>query len=187
MKNLNTKQLSVVQAATAVFLRYGYARTTMGDIAEAAGMSRPALYLVFPSKDDIFGAVIHAMSDQALGELRSALAGLPTVSDKLLFACREWGIKGYAMVTQYPDSKDMLDLSFAPVREVYAEFQVLLVELLGETGRQTVVSAMLNDLARVLIYSIRGFKEVAVSHVDLGSMIEIQVRLVMHALEAAEG
>ena len=180
---LNTKQLGVVQAATDVFLRYGFARTTMADIAQAAGMSRPALYLVFPSKDDVFSAVVHTMSHQALSELRTALSAMPTVSEKLLFACTNWGSRGYDLVRRYPDSKDILDLSFAAVREVYSDFQALLVELLAETGTKTVVSSTLDDLARVIIYSIRGFTEVAKDSEAFVAMIETQVRLVIHALE----
>jgi AcrR family transcriptional regulator len=48
----------VIAAARKVFLRYGYRRVTMGDLAEAAQMSRPALYLVFPSKEQIFTVLI---------------------------------------------------------------------------------------------------------------------------------
>ena len=40
----------LVKVALDVFLRYGHARTTMADIAREAGISRPALYLMFPGK-----------------------------------------------------------------------------------------------------------------------------------------
>jgi len=180
------KQLGVVQAATDVFLRYGFARTTMADLAQAAGMSRPALYLVFPSKDEIFSAVIQTMSHQTLAELRTALAAMPTTGEKLLFACTSWGARGYELASRYPDSKDILDLSFAAVREAYSDFQALLVEVLAETGRQTVVSSTLDDMARTIIYAIRGFTEVAKDSEDFVAMIETQVRLVIHALEPEE-
>lgn len=183
---LNTKQRDVVEAATDVFLRYGFARTTMGEIAEAAGMSRPALYLVFPNKDDVFAAVVRTMSHQALGELRAALSAMPTVSEKLLFACQNWGSRGYDLVQRYPDSKDVLDLSFAPVREAYADFQALLVDLLAQSGRKKVVSTRLDELARLMIYAIRGFTEVARDSGDFLAMIETQVRLVVHALELTD-
>jgi AcrR family transcriptional regulator len=38
-----SKEERVIAGATEVFLRYGFARTTMGDIAERVGISRPAL------------------------------------------------------------------------------------------------------------------------------------------------
>src|SRR3546814_16147684 len=42
-----------VIAAADQFIRYGFARTTMGDIARASDMSRPALYLLFPGKEEL--------------------------------------------------------------------------------------------------------------------------------------
>jgi len=111
---------------------------------------------------------------------------MPTAGEKLLFACGNWGARGYDLASRYPDSKDILDLSFAAVREAYSEFQALLVELLAETGRQKVVSSTLDDMARVIIYSIRGFTEVAKDSEDFVAMIETQVRLVICALDLGE-
>ena len=182
--SITRKQLAVVQASTEVFLRYGFARTTMADLAQAAGMSRPALYLVFPGKDEIFSAVIRTMSHDLLGELRSGLAALPTPGERLLFACRTWGARGYDLVERYPDSKDILDLSFPAVREAFADFRALLVELLAENGQPATVSATREDLARVILYAIRGFTDVAQDRDDFLAMIETQVRLVVHSCGA---
>ena len=49
-----SKKSKILTAARAVFLRYGYKRISMNDIAEAAGVSRPALYLLFKNKEEIF-------------------------------------------------------------------------------------------------------------------------------------
>ena len=38
-------------AATATFLRYGFKKTSMDDVAQAAGVSRQGLYLYFETKD----------------------------------------------------------------------------------------------------------------------------------------
>jgi AcrR family transcriptional regulator len=47
----------LLAAAFSSFARYGYARTTMSDIATAAGMSRPAVYLRVRNKDELLRAV----------------------------------------------------------------------------------------------------------------------------------
>jgi AcrR family transcriptional regulator len=49
---------AILRAAMQVFARYGLRRTTMADIADAAGLSRPALYLRFAGKDEIFRALV---------------------------------------------------------------------------------------------------------------------------------
>ena len=48
------KRDAVYDAASAVFAQYGFRRTTMNDIAKSAGISRPALYLMFENKEDLF-------------------------------------------------------------------------------------------------------------------------------------
>ena len=68
------KKAKVVEAAQAVFFRYGFRRVTMGDLAQAAGISRPALYLLFCNKEEVFEATLRAFSARTLGAVR---AGLP--------------------------------------------------------------------------------------------------------------
>ena len=52
------RRAHIIAIAFDVLTRYGYKRTTMDDIAKAAGMSRPALYLLYKNKTDIFRACI---------------------------------------------------------------------------------------------------------------------------------
>src|SRR3546814_1937855 len=62
-----------VIAAADQFIRYGFARTTMGDIARAADMSRPALYLLFPGKEELFEAAVTHLNRIRMAEIRGAL------------------------------------------------------------------------------------------------------------------
>ena len=48
---------AILDAAFGRFAHYGYRRTSLGDIAEAAGLSRPALYHYFRNKEDVFRAL----------------------------------------------------------------------------------------------------------------------------------
>lgn len=48
---------AILDAAFGRFARYGYRRTSLGDIAEDAGLSRPALYHYFRNKEDVFRAL----------------------------------------------------------------------------------------------------------------------------------
>ena len=50
------KRGTIIAAAFDVFINYGFRKTSMDDIARAAGMSRPALYQVFRNKTEIFRA-----------------------------------------------------------------------------------------------------------------------------------
>ncbi len=176
-----SKQESVIIGATEVFLRYGFARTTMGDIAERVGISRPALYLVFPNKEAVFSAVIHRMNDKQLTEIRTGLSNLATRREKLLYACQTWGTHGLSIIAAHPDAKDLFDLSFAPVQEIYAEFQALLAELIAEAGPRPSLEATQEELARTLTFAMRGFRETARNVNDMRRLIAVQVFLLVAA------
>ncbi|MDT0202725.1 TetR/AcrR family transcriptional regulator [Nocardioides sp. AE5] len=49
----DTRQ-QILAASADVFSRLGYAQTTIGDIAKAAGVTRPTVYAYFSSKDEVF-------------------------------------------------------------------------------------------------------------------------------------
>ncbi len=178
-----SRQERVLAAATDVFLRYGFARTTMGDIAKEAGISRPALYLVFPGKEEVFAAVIHRMSDDSLAGIRAVLPTLPTLGDKVRFACETWGVYGYDLMAAHPDAKDLFDLTFVPVQEIYLEFEVLIAELLAELVAGSSLPATPKELARALTLAMRGFEENAADGVDMRRLIALQVSLILTALE----
>jgi len=71
------KKAKVIEAAQSVFFRYGYRRVTMRDIAEAAGISRPALYLLFCSKEEVFEATLRTFSAQASARSATACRSRP--------------------------------------------------------------------------------------------------------------
>lgn len=52
------KDAAILRSAFLAFSRYGLRRTSMADIAKGAGMSRPALYLHYCGKEDIFNALV---------------------------------------------------------------------------------------------------------------------------------
>lgn len=58
----------IVECARILFLERGYGRTTTDDVAERCRMSKQTLYRLFPSKQDLFAAVVdvHRQSMLAL-------------------------------------------------------------------------------------------------------------------------
>lgn len=53
----------LVQAARQVFVRFGYKKTALDDIAKEARKGKSTIYYYFKSKDDIFKAVIDAEAE----------------------------------------------------------------------------------------------------------------------------
>jgi AcrR family transcriptional regulator len=174
----------IVRAAIRVFLRYGYTRATMGDIAQAAGLTRPTLYLTFPDKERIFAAVVEKMIDDKLTEIREGLRHRKTLETKLRFACNAWAAEGYELVRAHPDAADMFDLGFKSVCAGYDRFGELLAELFDEPLLRSSLKLTPADIARTLVFAMRGFKDIAASGDEMRRLIEIHVKLVACAIEA---
>jgi AcrR family transcriptional regulator len=166
----------VIAAARKVFLRYGYRRVTMGDLAEAAQMSRPALYLVFPSKEQIFTEVVSRSIAENLDELRKGIPRFKTVEEKLAFAFEVWSVRGFELMQTSPDAADLLESSYEFAAEVTAraaaDFEGLLAEVLEPLLRkQTTLKLSPLHIARILRTSAHGFKSAAKNSADLRQLI----------------
>jgi AcrR family transcriptional regulator len=59
-------------AAIATFLRYGFKKTSMDDVAQAAGVSRQGLYLYFETKDVLFRESLQHLMSRLLSNARAA-------------------------------------------------------------------------------------------------------------------
>src|SRR5262245_13203532 len=64
----------ILQAAMTVFRRHGFRRSSIEETAEAAGLTRQALYHHFKSKEALFRAVIERLHDDALADGADAAA-----------------------------------------------------------------------------------------------------------------
>ncbi|MEM7286330.1 MAG: helix-turn-helix domain-containing protein [Actinomycetota bacterium] len=77
-EELQARLALVRTAAMDLFAQRGFGATSMGAIAEAAGMSRPALYQHFSNREDIFRSALQQILDDAN---RAALAALDGAGD----------------------------------------------------------------------------------------------------------
>jgi AcrR family transcriptional regulator len=68
------RRAQLLESALAVFVSQGYHSTAMDDVAERAGVSKPVLYQHFPSKLDLYLALLDAACEQVVGAVREALA-----------------------------------------------------------------------------------------------------------------
>ncbi|WIG92963.1 TetR/AcrR family transcriptional regulator [Myxococcus sp. SDU36] len=78
------RRAAILDAALECFLRFGYAKTSLDDIAKRANLSRPLLYLKFKNKEDIFAAVFESLFEARYPRVEQVLAGPGSARDKLL-------------------------------------------------------------------------------------------------------
>jgi AcrR family transcriptional regulator len=104
------KRVRILDGAMKVFLAYGYARTTMDDIARAADMSRPALYLQFKNKTDIYRAIALMLLCRSLEQAKTALAGEGPFAERMMRAIDEALISMMRAVHASPHGAELLDM-----------------------------------------------------------------------------
>ena len=103
----STRQAHVLETALTVFLRHGYKKTSMEDIANAAGISRQGIYLHFKDKDAIFSASIQKALDAGLQAAKRVLDDDHlALEEKLLKALDEWF--GRYVELHDPEASDLL-------------------------------------------------------------------------------
>ena len=160
----DTRQEALLEAAVGVFARYGFRKTSMDEVARAAGVSRQGLYLLFADKEALFRqAVTFKLSRQ----LRAALAELSkepaTLEARLIAACDEWA--GRFVGTMGADAADLMcastSLAGSTLAHYEARFEAALASAIAASPLAFYCrSADLapEDAARALHATARGLK-----------------------------
>lgn len=182
------KEEQVLSAARSVFMRYGFKRTTMSDLAEAAQMSRPALYLLFSSKEDVFRAVVSQLFTDLLREVREGVRQHDGAAEQLTCAFEVWCIRPFEMTQLSPDAKDILESGYEFATEIttqaFADFEEILAEVLRPlVNAQAATTLSAEQLAHLLTTAVQGFKEAASSVIQLRQMITGFIMLVLAGLQ----
>lgn len=71
----------VLDAAFGLFMRDGYEGTSMEAIAAEAGVSKPVVYACYPSKAELFEALLRREEQRVLGEIQAALPAAADLAD----------------------------------------------------------------------------------------------------------
>lgn len=58
--------------------RFGYAKTSLDEIAKAMRISKKTIYAHFPSKRELYGFIVEQQAAQQKAEILASLASLPT-------------------------------------------------------------------------------------------------------------
>ena len=88
---------AILEAALDVFAMHGFRGTTLDQIAERAGMSKPNLLYYFPSKEDVHARLLGDLLDHWLAPLRGIDPGGEPVEEILRYVRRK-----LAMSHDYP-------------------------------------------------------------------------------------
>lgn len=113
----------ILEGAFKVFLAYGYDRTTMDDIARAAEISRPALYLVFRNKTDIYRALASQFLETALERTIEVLSQDGPLGARLERMCEDVFYCMMREIEETPHGSELLDMKNSLARDVMADWR----------------------------------------------------------------
>jgi AcrR family transcriptional regulator len=192
MLQMNQKPDHILDAALPVFVRYGFRKASMSDIARAAGISRAALYLCFSSKEDLFRAGSVRAHVRAMADVKKALA-----ADGSVFSRIETALLAFqrGLIAPFAESADPADL-FATNMELAADitldtrnaFLAALTSSLAasaEAGELSLEEADVrpDELAKLILAAMDGIKH----NQGIGAGLEDGTRLLMRLMKAATG
>ncbi|GGN80414.1 TetR/AcrR family transcriptional regulator [Nocardia rhizosphaerihabitans] len=155
----------ILDVALEVFCRYGFRKTAMKDIAEAAGVSRAALYLHFDGKEALFRAGSQRAHALVLEHVDAALDADGPVIDRIDAAMNAFLQGLMAQISASPHGKELFESDLALSGEVTRAAREHLVQR---------ISAALDDAA-------------ATGEIDLSSIGASSTEIATLALTTVEG
>ena len=80
----------LLRAARETFGRNGFTNTSMNDVADVAGVTKPVLYQHFDSKHDLFHEVLSATAQELVQRIQNSVSDSTSGRDKVEFAASEY-------------------------------------------------------------------------------------------------
>nr|WP_315198482.1 TetR/AcrR family transcriptional regulator [uncultured Aquabacterium sp.] len=197
----------LLDAALSLFIDKGLAATRAEDVARLAGVSKGTLYLYYPSKDELFKAVVRAYLSDAIsasGELADQFEG--STSDLLHLLARTWWSRvgssqaAGLLVLIMSEARSFPDLAQFYVDEVVAPSHALLARVVERGVRRgefrpmdvtSVVHALIAPAQFLILY--RQCTSVCTANpapLDPERFMNTQIELLLRGLEsrpASEG
>jgi AcrR family transcriptional regulator len=179
----DARQSALLDAAVAVFARYGFRKTSMEEVARAAGVSRQGLYLQFANKEELFRkALEHSLSSQLNEALEALGRGEDSLEIRIIAACNAWS--GRFIGSLGADAADLMcastSLAGATLTHYEAQFEAALTRAVADSplaGFCTTSGMSPADLARTLHATARGLKQRSASREEFVKGMTVAARM----------
>jgi AcrR family transcriptional regulator len=173
-----TKKSKILSAGKGLFLRYGYKRVSMNDIAGAAGISRPALYLIFKNKEEIFKGAYEQWVDEKIFEIEEKAETLNTAEEMLRLAFEVGVIQPTEAMKTSPELEDLVERNFGYGSRKFENLvEGFLTSIAQRKPEETSWTA--KRAAHLLVCALPGFKQTTETSEELRLLINDCVSLVL--------
>jgi AcrR family transcriptional regulator len=179
----DTRQSALLDAAVGVFARYGFRKTSMEEVAQAAGVSRQGLYLQFANKEELFRKALEHSLSSKLKEAAAALSrGEESLELRIIAACNAWS--GRFVGSLGADAADLMcastSLAGATLAHYEGQFESALTRAIADSplaGFCTTAGMSPGDLARTLHATARGLKQRSASREEFVKGMTVAARM----------
>jgi len=188
-ENAGGRRQHVLDAALLIFARYGYRKASMEDVARAADISRPGLYLYFPSKQDLFrAAVTYALDGDVAAAARTLIDTARPLRDRLIDAFDQWTGRYVGPLTKdvallIENNPDLL----GPLVTDYPQRFATLVTDAIAADMSVERARLARDVAQTLLSTAYGIKHETSTREDFRARMTIGIDLLLLALQRSRG
>jgi AcrR family transcriptional regulator len=163
-----SKRDRIFKAATECFTQYGFKRTAMEDIAQAAGISRASLYLLFQNKEDIFRTLSEQLYENSIKRAEAALHSNLAFSDRLIAAFEGKDLEIVELIKSSPHGVELVEINCVVGADIFQKaekrFEALLVQAIQQAQSHGEIAwnrlgLDAQQCATLLIYCTHGLKK----------------------------
>ncbi len=176
----NQRRIAALDTAFALFVRFGYRKTSMDEIARAVGVSRQGLYNWFPNKKALFTAVYQHIAETTEARLAVAFADdRPPVEEHVvrIFSAYSAAFISSGLTAAAIDElmQTAVQLLGAPETDFEAAFTARLAPVLQPFADERVSA---HELARTLYAVSAGIKYKVASAEEYAERMRVAARAV---------
>ncbi len=112
------KRERILRSARDLFLHYGLKKTTIEEIARAAGIGKGTVYLYFKTKEEILKHIGFDQFRSSLAGLQERLRRIPRTEERFRLIMKMKPLEIYEFAQEHPHAKELLP--FITEREIEA-------------------------------------------------------------------
>ena len=159
------KRDAILAAGLELFGRYGYRRTSIDDIARAAGVAKGTVYLYVENKETLFRTLSQSLLDGVLATARRAAAARGTVADRLTAILEAKFGFFHDLLHRSPHASELMDSKSRLCADVFAAGDAAYLQILTKAIADAIRRGELaprrhglaaDDVARMLLAGAHG-------------------------------
>ncbi|WP_428264647.1 TetR/AcrR family transcriptional regulator [Haliangium sp.] len=124
------KRAAILDAAAALFSRYGYRRTSVDDVAGEAGIAKGTVYLYFDNKQALFAEVCRHVAHTFLDRAEAAVAQSGSVTETVQAVLAAKFCYLYQLVHSSPHASEIIQSKNQIAAEIFVDADRRYLELL---------------------------------------------------------